>query len=198
MARAKQPPRHQKGQPRPAGGARTPEQIARAKKLERRKAARDERVNHIADMMRDLTFRTGRTGRALAALWGEPQWHVDVLTSEASRRVRAEFTDHDAVLSKVGVALDRVISEAMVGVGDAGPCHRDVIQAAKLYAEVSGASAPQKLEVSGDLTGLTDEQVAARKAAILARLSAPATSEGAEEHDEGVALDPDDVEGPDA
>jgi hypothetical protein len=143
-------------------------------------------------MMRDMTFRTGRTGRALAHLWGEPQWVVDSLTSEASRRVRIEFTDHDAVLSKVGVALDRVISEAMVGVGDAGPCHRDVIQAARLYAEVSGASAPQRLEVSGDLTGLTDEQVAARKAAILARLNAPEAPDGADEHDDGVALDPDD------
>jgi len=116
--------------------------------------------------MRELKFRTGVTGKALAVEWDLPMGVVSQITTEASRRVRAELGDHDRVLSKVSVALDRVIDEAI----DKGDRHA-VIKAVQVWAQVTGAGAAQKVQLQQDLTALSPEQLQARKAEIIARLT---------------------------
>jgi hypothetical protein len=117
-------------------------------------------------MMRELTFRSGATAKALCAEWGLPRNYVANLTTEASRRVRAELTDHDRVLSKVSASLDRVLDDAL----ESGDRHA-IIKACQVWATVTGAGAATKVQVQTDLTSLTPEQLKARKEEIIARLT---------------------------
>lgn len=138
----------------------TPEQLAFRKKLH------ETRVEYVADMMRELTYRTGVTNKALAKEWDLPTGYVAQITTEASRRVRSELTDHDRVLSKVSVSLDRVIDDAI----SSGDRHA-IIKACQVWAQVTGAGAATKVQVQSDLTSMSPEQLQARKAEIIARLT---------------------------
>lgn len=116
--------------------------------------------------MRRLEFRQGVTGEALAEEFDLPRNAYLEIQKEAMRRVRAELADdHDRILGKVGAALDRVIDRAILS-GD----NHAVIKAAQVWATVSGAAAATRVEVSQDLSAMTPDQIAARKAEILARL----------------------------
>lgn len=126
----------------------------------------ETRVDYVADLMRELKFRSGVTSKALAVEWDLPNNVISQITTEASRKVRAELSDQDRVVAKVSVALDRVIDDAITS-GD----RHAVIKAAQVWAEVTGASAAQKVQVTQDLTSLSPEQLQARKAEIIARLT---------------------------
>lgn len=157
---------------RPAPVQRGRKKLAPELKAERAKL-RDARVEFVADMMRQLIYRNGVHTRALKEAWNLPQAHIADIVVTASRIVRSELGDTDRVLSKVTAALDRVIDEA-IAVGD----RHAVIQAARAYAQVSGAGAATRIEVSGDLSNLTPDQIRAKKAEILARLRGdPATAD---------------------
>ncbi len=138
----------------------TPEQSSERKRLH------EARVEYVADMMRELTYRTGVTNKALAREWDLPTGYVAQITTEASRRVRSELTDHDRVLSKVSVSLDRVIDDAI----SSGDRHA-IIKACQVWAQVTGAGAATKVQVQSDLTSMSPEQLQARKAEIIARLT---------------------------
>jgi hypothetical protein len=152
---AQKPPRERKP-PRKS----TPEQLALRKKLH------ETRVEVVADMMRELKYRTGVTNKVLAELWDVPTGYVAQITTEASRRVRAELTDHDRVLSKVSTMLDRVLDDAL----SSGDRHA-IIKACQVWAQVTGAGAATKVQVQADLTSLSPEQLQARKSEIIARLT---------------------------
>lgn len=156
-----QPPVEAKpAKPRKPQRKSTPEQLAERKRLH------ETRVEFVADMMRELTYRTGVTNKALAREWDLPMGYIAQLTTEASRRVRAELTDHDRVLSKVSVSLDRVLDDAI----ESGDRHA-IIKACQVWAQVTGAGAATKVQVQQDLTALSPEQLQARKAEIIARLT---------------------------
>lgn len=139
----------------------TPDQLAFRKKLH------ETRVEYVAEMMRELTYRTGVTNKALAREWDLPTGYVAQITTEASRRVRKELADdHDRVLSKVCVSLDRVIDDALTS-GD----RHAIIKACQVWAQVTGAGAATKVQVQNDLTAMSHEQLQARKAEIIARLT---------------------------
>jgi hypothetical protein len=115
-------------------------------------AAVEVRIEHIADMMRSLEWRTGISGPILAKEWGLCEQRVKELSAEASKRVRAELMSPDNVKTDVGAALAIALRGA---VNDKK--WQAVGQIAKVYADASGASAPQKVEV-----GETPEATAAR------------------------------------
>lgn len=123
-------------------------------------------MEFVAEMMRELTYRTGVTNKDLAREWDLPSSYVAQITTEASRRVRGELTDHDRVLSKVSVSLDRVIDDAL----SSGDRHA-IIKACQVWAQVTGAGAATKVQVQSDLTAMTPEQLQARKVEIIARLT---------------------------
>ena len=97
---------------------------------------------------------------------------MEELTAAASKRVRAEITDPDRTVAKVCSAFDRVIDDALAD-GD----RRSVISAGKVWAEVSGASAPAQVHITGDLSRLTDEQLDARKREVRQRMTDEMTDE---------------------
>ncbi len=102
----------------------------------------EKRIEHIAEMMRRLEWRTGRTGREMARKWGLSLSRVEHLSAEASRRVRAEIADPAAVHQTVCTALDRVLRDALAD-GD----RRNVIRAGMTLARVAGAMVPERMRV---------------------------------------------------
>lgn len=129
------------------------------------RAITEVRIEHIAGLMRALTYRTGVTSRELALEWDLGLARVEELTAAASKRVRAEITDPDRTVAKVCSAFDQVIDDALAD-GD----RRSVIAAGKVWAEVSGASAPAQVHITGSLAALTDEQLEAKKREVRERM----------------------------
>lgn len=124
---------------------------------------REERVQAIMRLMRDLQWETGRTGGILANKWGLSEGTLKQYAAEASRRVRAEVNDPDFVGATVGQALLEVVKKHSGPGGDS----RHVIGAAKVWADIAGASAPNRTEVSF-ADGLPDDPAELR--AMAARL----------------------------
>lgn len=120
-------------------------------------AVTEVRIERIAQMMRTLRFRRGLTAKRLAKEWGLGLDRVHELTAEASRRVCAEVKDPTATGAKVGSTLDRLLDRAnaqLAAGGDVSPqLVVAVTNAAKAWAHLSGANAPQKLEVTSKDAG---------------------------------------------
>lgn len=154
----------------PAKRPRKPMVRATPEALAERKRLHETRVEYVADMMRELTFRSGVTAKALCREWGLPRNYVAALTTEASRRVRAEVVHDDTVISTISLSLERVLHEAL----NSGDRHA-VVKACQVWAQVTGAGAAAKVTVQTELTSLTPEQLQARKAEIIARLTGKPT-----------------------
>src|SRR5215467_11450782 len=144
--------------PKPPRPRATPDEMAERKRLH------ESRVEYVADLMRELKYRSGVTAKALEREWNLPRIAVCEITTAASRRVRAELTDPDRVMSKVSASLDWVLDNAI----ESGDRHA-LIKAAQVWAQVTGAGAAAKVQVQQDLTALTPEALKARKAEIIER-----------------------------
>jgi len=122
------------------------------------------RLDHIAKMMRALQWETGESGPALAKEWNLSVDRLKHLAAEASRRVRAEITDVDYVTATVCSALQTVLRHAIAESdnprmvagpdgsmveGDPNKSRKTVIEAAKTWADITGARAPNKIQLSG-------------------------------------------------
>ena len=94
----------------------------------------EARIDHIADLMRTLRWRTGETGRDLARDWCLSEQRVRELAAEASRRVRAEVTDPERVAITVSIALERALAGALEAKD-----WRAVATVAKTWGEIVGA-----------------------------------------------------------
>lgn len=132
----------------------------------------ESRVRHIMGMMRRLEWIRGASGESLADEWGLSLSRVEDYSAEASRRVKAEVTDPDHVTSTVCTALDTVLREAMAdsrkcvmepGGTDAygetkyvevdpNKARKIVIDASKVWADISGATAPKEVKVTGSVS----------------------------------------------
>lgn len=102
----------------------------------------DKRVEHVADLMRRLVWQRGKTNRQLAKEWGLSVDAVNDYASHASRIVRAEVVDPDAVQETVCVALSTVMRDALED-GD----RKHAISAADTWSRIAGARAPERQNV---------------------------------------------------
>lgn len=117
-----------------------------------RMALTETRIAHIADLMRTMKFRTGDTIYKLVDEWGLGIDRVKQLSTMASRRVKDEIANPDHVTVTLCTALSQIVDEGMRPGGD----RKQVISAAKCWAEIAGAFAP-KVVVSIDKTELPDD-----------------------------------------
>jgi hypothetical protein len=99
-------------------------------------------VDHIAKMMRGLTWKRGESVRALSAAWGLCEKRIRELSAEASKVVRAEIADPDTVQTTVCAALDWAIHDAK----KRGK-HMAVARAGKVWSDITGATAARKVDV---------------------------------------------------
>jgi hypothetical protein len=107
----------------------------------------EARIQHIEAMMRNFTWRRGLTGRGLAVEWDLCEQRVGELAAEASKRIRQAIMNPEEVNAAVGAALEKALADAMTD-GNL----KVVAQLAKTWADISGASAPKKIEHSGGVT----------------------------------------------
>jgi hypothetical protein len=107
------------------------------------------RIHHIMDRMRRFAWRTGRTGKELAIEWGVTRQYVRRLAAIAKRRIVAEVTDPDRVRMTVGVALERVVEAGLRRTKTQAPNLHAVTSACKVWADIMGASAPTRSELTG-------------------------------------------------
>lgn len=103
----------------------------------------EERIEHIAEMMRNLEWRRGKSLKALACEWGISPSTVGNYSAEASRRVRKEVQDPEEVGRTVCTALDKTIRLAV-----RDDDRRSIVQAAKVWSDIAGAGAAQRLDIT--------------------------------------------------
>lgn len=137
----------------------------------------EARVEEIAATFRDGSFRHGVTLKAFREKWQVSEHRVAELSTLAQKKLGTELeADRERIRAKSFAALERIAARAESGSdpktgNDAG--HLAVaIKAVDTLLVRSGAAVvqTQKVHVTGDLSGLTDEQLAARKAELLERL----------------------------
>ena len=133
-----------------------------------RESHREEYLEFFCEAMRELRFIPGITDKAAAKEWNLAHSYVAGIARAASKRVRAELVeDSDLILSQIGASLQWVIRTAIA--------HQDrhaVLKACDIYARVAGLMGPVKVQVQDDLAALSPEQLAARKAELIARATA--------------------------
>lgn len=138
----------------------------------------EQRIAHIMDMMRRWEWKRGKSAGDLATTWGLAVSTVEELSSEASKRVRAEVTDPERVSGTVGMALQRVLDEGMEATGDAKWHGRKLaVESSKAWAQIVGAMAPQRHEVA-------TTEASPQKAADLVRAAFGRVSKGADKDDD--------------
>lgn len=123
----------------------------------------EQRIAHIMDMMRRWEWKRGKSAGDLATTWGLAVSTVEELSSEASKRVRAEVTDPERVSGTVGSALSKVLHDSM----DDGD-RKSVIDASKAWAQIVGAMAPQRVDVTsrGEPTPADAQRILREKFAV--------------------------------
>lgn len=136
----------------------------------------DERIERICSMMRDLTFRTGKTVKELAREWGLAEKTVREYTAEASKRVLAEIKDPDKVqatgLSKLEAMIDDSISDASKAGPDASRHRKNAMDGIRMLLELTGSAAAKRIKLEYDELSEADlEKKAAELAAKLADIA---------------------------
>jgi hypothetical protein len=114
-----------------------------AAKADEHNAVTEGRIEHICKMMRTLRWRRGETVTVLAVEWDLSEKRIRELSAEASKRVRAEIMDPDEVSATVGAAVAEVLQRSL-----ADDDRKSAIDAAKAWADISGAKAPQRVEAT--------------------------------------------------
>lgn len=116
---------------------------------------RQERIDYIVSLMEAGQFRRGRTYKLLAKEWGLARSTVQADTATASHIVRRNMLDPDGCAVDVGVVLSDMLWDAhgeakdedLKGTREGQKARDQAIAAAKVLADISGASAPQKHEI---------------------------------------------------
>lgn len=128
-------------------------------------------IEEACEDMRNCTFRTGKTIKLYAKKWELSISRVKEITAEASKIVRKELTDPDRVFSILGPALEEAILDCK-----SSRDFRQLAQLARVYADITGASAPRKIDHAvSNLQGLTREELlleAKREMAMLEAVDA--------------------------
>lgn len=144
----------------------------------------EARVEEIAATFRDGSFRHGVTLKSFRVKWELSEHRVAELSTLAQKKIAAEQAeDHARIRAKAFAALERIAARAEAGCdpktgNDAG--HLAVaIKAVDTLLVRSGAAVvqTQKVQLSGDLSALTEEQLDARMAEIVAKLPADVVAE---------------------
>ena len=99
-----------------------------------------DRVAHIEGLMRRFEWVRGKTGKELAAEWGMHFDQVKVDAAEASRRVEVDADEIRREVTTRGIEMLQRAQENDDTKGFAA--------LGKLLADVSGANAPKKVEIT--------------------------------------------------
>ena len=143
------------------------------------KVAKEQRIEHIMQLMREARFERGVTVNQLAAHWGVSKGLVTAMAGEAHRRVFAEFRDTEEGSVFVAAALRRVTRESLQDAendggleGSPSKHRKNAIEAAKTYAMLAGLNAATKIDVTVQAAQLTDADLDQEIVRVLTALPA--------------------------
>lgn len=126
-------------------------------------AVTETRIAEIMGLVRSWKWqRDAKAVAKHARKWALSEDYVRDLANEAKRRVYAEVTDPAAVSGDVATALAAIVAENMAITGKGRvQARRLVVDAGKALAQIVGAMAPQRHEIS------TGEATPARAAELV-------------------------------
>lgn len=136
---------------------------AEAKRLKR------ERIDHIVGLMERCEWVRGDSAEDLAEIWGVAVKTVEGYSAEAHRRI---VGDPDEARRDITVGARKLLQEA-VSASD----FNGFSQVGRLWAEVSGAKAVEKRELTARVAAVGLDDLDALKAAALANEECPTTTE---------------------
>lgn len=132
----------------------TKRQVTRARaKAPSDREQKAERIAFIADMMRRLEWKRGKSAPVLAERWGLSVGCVESYSAEARRIVCREVTDPERVRADVSTVLLENLERA----SDAGE-FRAVASLGDVVTRIVGARSPERI----DLSSRSDEELLAR------------------------------------
>lgn len=114
----------------------------------------EQRVTHIVGMMERLEWERGKSGPKLAFEWGVSLSVVEKASAEAHRRCTA---DRDDAQRDISIGALKLFRDAIAN-GDA----KSAKLMGDLLADVSGARAPEKRELSATVTAIATPEEASR------------------------------------
>ena len=126
-------------------------------KTQAHRAPTEARINYIVGLMTDLEFESGKTVKMLAKKWKVGEQRVRELTAEASKRVRAVVMSRDDIADRVNLTLERILKDAIDDNNSRAftdervlvQNRKLIVDAAVAWANMTGASAPKRQEISG-------------------------------------------------
>jgi len=132
---------------------RDKEQSPARSKRRSKKGAPDprERRDHIRDIMASNQWESRRTPYRLAQEWGVGVDTVNRSAAEASRLLEISPEELPAIRDRLLSGLESIIARCTT---KRSPRYREAIRAIEVLANITGANAPQKVEVSGTLGDL--------------------------------------------
>ena len=120
----------------------------------------DDRVDYIIGLMRDFLWVTGKTSKILADKWQLSKATIERYSAEASRQVLANRSEYHRDITTGAMKL---FAQA---VANNDPKGAAVI--AKVLADVTGANAPVKQEITVDSNTINPNKAREAMAAIFA------------------------------
>ncbi len=109
-----------------------------------------DRVEFIADLMEGLCWKRGKSAKVLAKRWNLAKSTVESYSAEASRQITA---DREHAARTITVICENLMRDAAIN----GKV-KDAAVIGKLWAEVSGANAPTKQEVTISAENVNEER----------------------------------------
>jgi hypothetical protein len=111
--------------------------------------AKPVRLAYIIDLMRSALWVRGESGKLLAAHWGLSAKQVRHEASDASHVVRARLDEVDVSVLRAQVVneLRWASRQARLVKDDPAKAGKLAVDAAKAFAEVTGAGAPKRQQV---------------------------------------------------
>lgn len=134
------------------------------------KTTTDLRVDEIVEKMTKSEWCPGPSHRELAKKWSVTPATVEKHAAEASRLIRRLVgQDREALRAMVFTGLQTLITEAR-----AQKQYGPVVKAYELQCRVLGLMAPTEMSVTATVAAMTEEQLEAREAILVAQLMAEA------------------------
>lgn len=127
----------------------------------------ERRIDHIIGKMLQMAW-TAKEKRACVKRWGISQVAVEAAAAEASRYIRrSQEENREDVKERILAGIEDICATAR----QRGNLNA-AIKAMDMLARAHGVYLPERLEVSGELASLSEEQLEAKRAAIIARIAA--------------------------
>ena len=132
-----------------------------------KKTPMERRIDHIIGKMLQMAW-SPKEKRACMAKWKLSQSAVETAAAEASRYIRrSQEENREDVKERILAGIEDIVAAAR-SKGNLNAA----IKAMDMLARAHGVYLPERVELSGEVASMSEEQLEARRQAIIARIAA--------------------------